>query len=34
LLEKCIPAETQEQMAAQFEQYEQRTIGHKKSISD
>jgi len=34
LLEKCIPAETQEQIAAQFEQYEQRTIGHKKSISD
>ncbi|MGA8239371.1 MAG: hemerythrin domain-containing protein [Desulfobacterales bacterium] len=34
LLEKCIPTEAQEQIAAQFEQYEQRTIGPKKSISD
>ena len=34
LLEKCFPAETQEQISAQFEQYEQRTIGHQKSISD
>jgi hemerythrin-like domain-containing protein len=34
LLEKCIPTEAQDQIAAQFEQYEQRTIGPKKSISD
>ena len=34
LLEKCIPVEAQEQIAAQFEQYDQRTIGPKKSISD
>lgn len=31
-LEKCFPIEVQEQIAAQFEQYQRRTIGSNKSI--
>ncbi|MEJ2638466.1 MAG: hemerythrin domain-containing protein [Desulfosarcinaceae bacterium] len=34
LIEKCIPIEDQERIIAQFGQYEQRTIGIKKSIPD
>jgi hemerythrin-like domain-containing protein len=32
ILEKCIPAEAQDQIAAHFEQYEQETIGSKNNL--